>query len=91
MAYIAAAELAVILVLVLLYARARDHEVKAVLDVMMADTEERKELLNAARNPGLLLPLHKEDPPAEFEVVDLEAARARAEAMAKVGQVEDPA
>jgi hypothetical protein len=87
--YIAAAELAIILVLVLLYHRARDHEVKAVLDVMTADTQERKELLNAARNPGLLLPLHKEEP-AEFEVVDLEAARARAEAMAKVGRVEDP-
>jgi hypothetical protein len=86
--WIAAAELLVILVLVVLLNRSRDHEVKAILDVMAAADSERAELINAARQPGYLMPTPgaMPIPPAEPSPEDLE----RAAALAKVGTVEAP-
>lgn len=89
MIFIAAAELAVILVLVLLLNRSRDHEVKAVLDVMADGTAERAELLNAARHPNYLL--HREAiEPSPLSDEQLEELRRSAAAYAQVGRVAEP-
>lgn len=91
MVYIAAAELGVILLLVLLYRKARDHEVQAILDVMADNTAERAELLNAARHPNFLLRQQKDPSMTTFaSPEELERMRAHAEAFAKIGTVEDP-
>jgi hypothetical protein len=83
------AELAVILFLVWQLNRARDHEVKAVLDVMADNTAERAELLNAARHPTYLLPQQETSGPVE-DPEELERQRRALEAMAMVGRVEIP-
>jgi hypothetical protein len=90
MTYIAAAELAVILILVLLYRKARDHEVQAILDVMADNTAERAELLNAARQPNYLMQGDRETNAVPISAEDLERIRANAAAYAQVGQVAEP-
>lgn len=79
------AELVVILVLVLLLNRSRDHEVKAVLDVMADGTAERAELLNAARHPHYLLSPRQSEEPGEPDTEH----QATLENLARIGRVGD--
>lgn len=85
MTYIAAGQLAVIVILVVLLTRARDHEVRAILDVMAANDAERAELLTRIQHPQHL-PLRERPAPATEDPV----AQERRKALAKVGTIEAP-
>lgn len=90
MTYIAAAELLVILALVILGHRARDEEGKTLarfaLMLEQQGQKERADLLNAARHPGYLLPTQA---PPERDTEDEARMEVYARGWGEVGKVVD--
>jgi hypothetical protein len=83
--YFAVAELAVILLLVLLREHDKQQEITTILGIMDSHEERERELLNAARNPGYIIPARDEAP--EIRVSD-EQQRVYEENLARIGKVE---
>lgn len=88
MIYLAFAELAVILILVLLLKRHQDREIDTVMGLLQMQDDRERELLNAARNPGHFLA--PSSAPERPEVSPEEQARLQAqrEALSRIGRVE---
>lgn len=88
MIYLAFAELAVILILVLLLKRHQDREIDTVMGLLQMQDDRERELLNAARNPGYHLRPKEGEEPAPVSPEEQARLQAQREALSQIGRVQ---